>query len=701
MKSNRHNTLALVVAAIALAAPSAAQTPDGRFDLYLWVDDAFTLDDAAQIRLRALGITGIDAEGPAGAARAAKTGMPYYVDHAVPKGFFHLRQHEFQAARDLWRADGAAKVLPRPACLRDPDALARARTALSATIAACGDSRPTFLSLTDEPSSTRGTNPVDWCRERHCDAEFPKFLAERWGSEQNAREVWAGRWPKDGAPEQVSTDEARRALFHEALPLSTVAQWNDTRAFADATLRGALDVLGAHARKERPGLDLALLGALMPSAFGGFDWEHLGPDFDVIEPYDWGAAHDLVRACAPQAQTWHTLTPHREGGPPLEHEIWRYFLRGDRGAILFDASAWTRADGRGATSALAAIAPLIEFLRSDALATFRRGAPFRPQVAILHSMASTRLHWLLDTRFDGTTWTERLSSHDALYSSESQNREAWTAILADLGLQHRFVTPAQLRGGALLDDGIAAVVLPRAIAMSDAEVSAITAASATRFLVADCQLALFNARLQKRDRPALDDLFGVTRPKLRGVDDFDAANPDTRKSTGFVAAEPQLRLAGANPTHAAGTTPLVLVHGVGAGRTAYLNLRVGGYIHHRIADPAAAERLRAVLRPLFVAGRVRPRFEVTEIAPGRLWPYAVHARKLGSEIVIAIELAATTGARPIDWTGPIGKERSRVRVTLPGTYQVTDLWTGEPLGPLNSIETEVAATRPALYRLRP
>src|SRR5262249_10365120 len=157
--------------------------------------------------------------------------------------------------------------------------------------------------------------------------------------------------------------------------------------------------------------------------------------FDVFEPYDWGAAHDLVRSCAPQSDTYHTLTIDREKGPPLEYELWHYFLRGDRGVILFDASSWTRTDPpAGSRSELARISALLRLFQSDRLAPWRRGSMLRPQVAILHSMPSTRLNWLLDTRYDGASWFNRLASYEAAESSEAKNREAWAAVLSDLGL---------------------------------------------------------------------------------------------------------------------------------------------------------------------------------------------------------------------------------------------------------------------------
>jgi hypothetical protein len=695
------------MAAAGLAASVIAPTATGQerpppFHVYVWLDHAFLEEGGKPDDLEALGVTGTNAEGPAGAARAALGRLPFYVDHAVPKGFLHLRREEFDEARLRWRREPTAANLKRPVCLRDPAALARAKEDLRRTIEACGSAHPVFLSPTDEPSATRGINPIDWCRCDACAAAFPGFLVGRWGSEALAREVWATRWRGAGGPAPVGTDEARRALFHGIGPLATIALWNDTRAFAEAALAEALTALRNEAVRLRPGLRIALLGASMPSAFGGFDWEELAPRFDVIEPYDWGATHDVVRSLAPRSDLVHTMVPRDRGAAELGHELWRYALRGDRGVILFDATDWTgrgRAESRPAP--LPALAPDLLLVAGERLAPWRRAVPQRPQIAVLHSMPSTRLHWLLDTRHDGASWFNRLGSHEMLHASEAVNREAWAALLADLGFSYRFVTPRDLRDDTLLDDGTLALVVPRAIALSDAEAAAIARFAATRLVIADCQCGLFNHRLQKRDVPVLDDLFGISRRRAVGVDDF-ATDDGTRSfAEGFAPAEPGVSAAGAAPALVARGAPLVLVHRPGAGRTVYLNLRVGPYLRDRIERPLAAERLRAVLRPIFTASRVRPRFEVTQVDGGPPWPFAVHARKDGADHLVAIELAATTGARPIDWSGPVASARPRVRVAASGAFQVTDLLSGEGLGSCASVEVQVSASRPAILRLTP
>ena len=155
MKANasKHLSLVAVLAAVAAAGllPRPTAIPQIPYEAYLWIDGAFELTEAARTRLRELGITGIDAEGPAGVARAGASGMPFYVDHAVPKGFLHLRTTRSRTPAPAGARDPVPANLKRPVCLRDPAALARATSDLRATLEACAPFSPAFLSLTDEP----------------------------------------------------------------------------------------------------------------------------------------------------------------------------------------------------------------------------------------------------------------------------------------------------------------------------------------------------------------------------------------------------------------------------------------------------------------------------------------------------------------------------------------------------------------------
>ena len=225
--------------------------------------------------------------------------------------------------------------------------------------------------------------------------------------------------------------------------------------------------------------------------------------------------------------------------------------------ILFDATRLDRVRRRGprraAEPALADLAPLLRRLESESLAAWRRAVPLRPQVAILHSMPSTRLHWLLDTRYDGASWFNRLTSYENEQSSEALNREAWAAMLSDLGLSYRFVTPRELREGALPRTAPLALVLPRAIAMSDAEVAAVAKFAESRLVIADCQLALFTSRLQMRDEARARRRSSASRARrVRGIDDLVAQEPDRAPPARSSPPSGGSRPTGASPMQTVG-----------------------------------------------------------------------------------------------------------------------------------------------------
>ncbi len=684
-----------------VSAVVGAQSPaDPGFRVYLWLEGAFDLTATSVAAIRDLGFGGVNAESPADVERVGPTGMPFYVDHAVPKGFLHIRPETFTSARDAFRKSPGAATLGRPTCLRDPAALADAEAALKRVAQVCRTFRPDFVSLTDEPSATRGINPIDWCQDARCVTALPAFLTERWGDAQRAREVWGTHWPANAPPVPVDTEDARRAAFHAIGPPSLIAAWNDTRSFADQAFIDAVAHLASGLRRELPGVPVGLNGVSMPSAFGGFDWEQLAPVLDAIEPYDNGAARDLIEGCArPGTSFAHTYFPESRDATSLAHELWHYFLKGDRAAIFFSTRHWLMAnDPKRPTPLLEAVAPLLKELASDALAPWRRSRRLRPQVAILHSMASTRAHWLIDTRHDGTSWFNRLSSYEDENSSEAVNRAAWTALLADLGLSYRFVSTMDLRSGALAKSDVSVLVLPRTIALSDTEARAIEHFSQAHLVLADRDIGLFTHRLERRQKPALDDLFGITR--AGPVDLSTLGDLTVRGPTPATPHERAITAAGAESGASIDGVPVLFARGSAGGRAVYLNLRIGSYSKDRVSDPDRAARLRNWIRPQLLGSQIRARVDLLERATGRQPLITTHVRTDGDDLLVAFEAPLpATDSRPGSESRPHAAPVPFVAL-VPGTFQFTDAVSGAELGSGNRIESTTSPDRPRIVRLR-
>ena len=138
-------------AVLVLAGTLVAQaTPPREPQAYLW----FAAADATPARLAGaarLGFEAINAEGPVAAQRARAHGLAHYADQMLSRGWLHLPP-----------PGEASGVGRREPCLRDPVTRAAGDRRLGQRLSLWPDT-PAFVSLADEPSATRFTNPVVWC----------------------------------------------------------------------------------------------------------------------------------------------------------------------------------------------------------------------------------------------------------------------------------------------------------------------------------------------------------------------------------------------------------------------------------------------------------------------------------------------------------------------------------------------------------
>lgn len=327
-----------------------------------------------------------------------------------------------------------------------------------------------------------------------------------------------------------------------------------------------------------------------------------------------------------------------------------------------------------------------------------------PQVAILVSMPSIRLHWINDTRRDGLSWVNRLTSHELEHSTQARTREAWTALLDDLGLRYRFITPTQLADGTLQKQGFRALVLPRTIAISTREVENVQEfVGSGGLLIGDCQTGLYTSHLMRRPTAALDDLFGIRR---RGhdvhLDGTEIVARGRNAGLPYPIAEPKIFAAGAHPRETADGVPAVLVGTPGGGqrgRTLYLNLLVMDYVKHRLHDPKRAAWLREVVGGVLQHATVRPFVRLTRADDGAQWPIAARVRKDGADVIVALHTNVFAGSTTTPWERVLGSAPMRVQITLEGTWSVTDQVTGEALGVANRFDLLLPPDTPRILRL--
>lgn len=382
--------------------------------------------------------------------------------------------------------------------LSDPVWLARVRDRLTRVVQASRPYPALFYNLADEPGIADLGAHWDFDLSDSSLAVMRGWLKEQYGTLAALNRQWGTRFANWDAVRPMTTAEAVARRDENFSAWADFKTWMD-EAFARA-LRAGTDAVHAANPRARAGIE----GGQIPG-WGGYDYTRLAGAVDVMELYDNGDNVEIVRSLAPKTVLLSTLYGT---GPAAEHRVWRALLKGGRGLILWDpAGRFVRADGAPGPRAKA-FAPLFRKLRGGLgallIASERRGAP----VAMLYSPPSFRIRWLLDIRRSGEDWSTRSNDTEYRDNAIRAARHAFGRAIARLGLHYRFVSPEQLAGGALERDGERVLILPHAIALSDAEARAVRRfAAAGGTVIADTPPGAFDEHGRRRKDLPLAGLF--------------------------------------------------------------------------------------------------------------------------------------------------------------------------------------------------
>lgn len=506
----RHWALALALYS-GLACTAAAAAPGwDDYQVIMWQDRT----PAQLAGLRAAGFTAARVGATGGnvdrtgrdAVQAA--GLSYYLENVATD--FYAPYHRYTEGKPVTWAFEAAKArlragditaFERQPGLLDAVWLARVRSRLHA--AAAAEPGALFVNLADESgvgdlaaawdadtgaASLAGMRV--WLRGQYATIEA---LNAQWGT---AFVAW-----DDVVPEL--TDAALRRTDDNYSAWSDFKAWTDI-AFARAVQAGAEGVRDA-TRPDGPRMRPALEGGQLPG-WGGYDYALLAPLLDVMEIYDNGEALDMALAFNP------ALLPLRTSfgrGAAEVHAAWHSVLHGGRGVVVWDeADDVAAADGavgpRGQEIAAfaAALAPVFPTLRDS--------APDPDPVAILVDHESFRLTWLLDRRAGDHDWAARDAEREYDDNAWRASRRVLVQGLAEAGVQPIFVSTQMLEASGL-PRGTRLLLLPHAIALTDAAVAAVRAFQAGGGTVlADTESGVFDGHGRRRTAPPLP---GVAHPQ--------------------------------------------------------------------------------------------------------------------------------------------------------------------------------------------
>jgi len=693
----------------------AADPPDWPgYTAILWHYKGPPKDEKLAAAMKALSINGSHVDGLESSDFAASNGFRFYVDHAAGKGLLYLRKEDYQPLWDAFMKDRSPSAFVRPHCPNDPATVEKLRSLLNERVGKHAARKPVAYALDDEISITSYANPFDFCFCPHCLRLFAAWLRREYGDVAALNAAWGTSYARFEEARPMTTDEARARA--EILPRGewNFAPWADHREFMDRTLAQVVGDLVRYCAGLDPGRPAGFVGGQAPSAFGGYDWSLLVPEVTFLETYDIGSARSIVRSLDRRSiPIVSTYFPTAAGDEWKNvYKAFSLFAHGDDGAILYSANdAFADADAGKPTPFVTALAPALKELASPALEPVRRAAPKHDGVAILYSPASVRVHWMLDSWDDKTTWPKRYGSFEKDHSSIQADFESWRKLLEDLFLGYRFVSSDEVEAGVLGTGEFRALVLPKAIALSDAEARAIGEfALGGGLVIADGQPGLFDERAKARGLVgALDRLFGVRRSDLQFAERYGKLKKIAREDfQGLVVLEPSLR-ATAEATHPraiADGVPVVTTRVVGEkGRAVYLNLGVLAYRETRLAPgPGPAESLRTLVADVLYRAGVTPSARAEAPSqPGTRLEIVRTAGEGGVEFLALLQngqfLVGPTGKTDLAGVAP-GPPIS-VRVILSEERRVTNLRTGKLVGEGRTFGDALVPTEAGYYRLDP
>lgn len=584
----------------------------------LWGGDEKTAPDFYR-KLRLSGVNASMSYGGASGIGPARHGFPFYCENLIPKGNLYLKKEFWGAERARYERTRDRRAFTRYPCLNDPNWRQEMRGVLDKVVSQNRHLNPIAYNLGDEISATSFANPFDYCFGDHCLWKFRQWLRATYGDDLAAlNEEWETEFADWNEVVPMTTDEIRKREF-PCKGEENFSPWADHRAFMDLTLADALSGLYTHTQSLDKRVPVGFEGGQAPSAFGGYDWWRLSQGPGWLEPYDIGGSREIIRSFNPAIPIVSTTFA---GGKKGVYKLWRNFLHGDRGTIIWRDQTWLK-EGQ-LTDYARSLAGTLKELQSG-LCRLLAGRTFEHDgLAIYYSQPSIRAHWMLDSESDGNTWVRRFGSWEAGHSSLIFARLSWMSLLEDLGLQYRFVSYEQVEKGTLRKGEYKVLVLPKTVCLSKKEADEIRSfVRAGGCVIADSMAGTMDEHCRRREAGILDDLFGIQRRDFR-VAENNGAYRDLAKgsltfredravrgleATELKVSEPGLTVSDGNALAEQGGVPAVIFREVEPGLAVYLNLSVMRY--HALRDtPGKSNAMRELLRRILYRRGIGPRVQV-------------------------------------------------------------------------------------------
>ena len=705
--------LAVHLAARAAMAGAPYQNVWDRYTVMLWPFQTPRPGPKLKAAMDSIGLLGTQLDGAGRGVSQSRIDfvmeydVPFYLGHAAGKGYLHLYK-----APDKKAIMRQIAPVARPHCFSNPATMAAMKKALLANITAVKGGKCVGHSYDDEVSMVSFTSPGDTCTSQWCLPRMRKFLEKMYGSIDKLNAQWGTSHESFKQVDVVGCEATRLANHPKPLNEWNLSGWVDSREYIDWLFAETMRELTTYSNKLDPARPAGYVGGGGPTAYGGYDYEKIARSIQRIEAYEIGGAMEILRSLMPNyptVQTWF------DNGSTQKNKWfnWYYWAHGGRGQIIWPSSGpkspWFNADGVPRPDIAGLKQTMVE-LQGDTLGPMLVDAKFADDgVALYYGQPSIRVSWMIDIIPHKESWPNRLSSMNNGNDCSHWNRYGWMKAIEDAGFQYNYVSPGQITGGELIEKGYKVLVLGRALALSDAEATAIKAFAAKGgTVIADHLCGIFDEHGKARPKGALDDLFGVSHDLGKGIlngtvlYEIDAdkhwnkgieqkvtsAYDGAPRIDGKVVYERGLKTTTGKAAKTVDGVPAIVRNG----RAVYLNLSPVAHTYERYQRDGGPWPV--LIRELFADAGIKPRAKVINASTGKNEPIAeciYWTLPDGRNVICVVKnrfrKASISGAGAS--RGAVSDKPTRVRIEFAAPVKgLTNVRTGKVIGDTNVVELD-------------
>lgn len=563
----------------------------------------------------------------------------------------------------------ARQYLVRPTSINDASSLTTLENTIRPRMQASRRWRPIQWNIADEYGLFHRANPYDFDLGPAAISQFVTWLQTHYGNNiATLNATWNTHFTAfsdladpihaatGGEAALIVTQEIRDRelpLWTSTTSAKNFAPWSDFRTFMDESFVAAMKRCVDVGRAVDPLIRVGFEGAEAATPSTGYDYARQLHEIGSIESYDTANGPEYIRSMRYDRygqRIFSFITLFDSGSAQTnKYTLWYRLLHyGVTGAPI-----WSNAEFFGTSYALTAyatgVASTFGEFQKGLVKLLNLGDWDDSAVALLYSQKSLQALWQLDSEYDGKTWINRSNSWEPTHSSIFFDHVGWCKALEDIGVKGRFMSYDEVAAGTLTSRGVKVLILPKTMALSDAEKTAIQNwVNAGGVLIADNQCGYFDDHLRRQSIASgggwWDSFLGITRTSYATTERYGiyaasafSGTPTFKTppagfagltsgltTSGLYAVEAGVRAA-ADATAVAwfnnnSAQPALIVKTYGAGKVVYMNLSLYryGFTNNATADErqtpssASAKNIRQLVTNLLALGGVSPQVAVKQ-----------------------------------------------------------------------------------------